>query len=263
MEIKAVAIDLDGTLLNSKREISGFNKAIIHKLVKKGIKVYLATGRLYKSLYKYKKFLELDSFVIASNGALLIDGKTDKVLMEFGLKEKQLKTLIKIARENDIHLNVFQGDNWYVEKLREEVKLYKNSSGLDYKLKNFDDLKEELIPKVMFIAEHEKLLNIEKKIEVLELPVYKAFSKPHYLEILNQGVSKGNTILKLLEKEGIKASECMAFGDGFNDFEMLNEVGMGIIMKNAPEKLKEKFEFIAETNDDDGVGKFLKKYFEL
>jgi len=264
MKIKGVAIDLDGTLLNTNHEISNYNKKVIRKLEEEGIRIMIATGRTYESLYKYKEELNLDSPVICYNGAKVMNGKNDEEILEMPLENKHVKEMIKIAREFNVHLNLFAEKKWYIEAKREEVELYKEISGLKYHLINFNDLNDKNIIKAMYVGEHEKLLEIENKLkEKLGAEIYKAFSRTFFLEILASDVSKGNTVIKMMKMEGIKADEIMAFGDGFNDLEMLEKVGIGVVMENAPLELKEKIAKKAKTNDEDGVGVYLNEYFNL
>ncbi|OQY09678.1 MAG: hypothetical protein B6I28_02560 [Fusobacteriia bacterium 4572_132] len=264
MKIKGVAIDLDGTLLNSNHKISTYNKKVLKKLKKKGIKIMIATGRTYESLYKYKEELDLNSPVICYNGAKVMNGKTDEEILEILLKNKCVEKMIKIARKFNVHLNLFAEKKWYVEEKREEVELYEKISGLKYHLIDFNELDDKNIIKAMYVGEHEKLLKVEKELEQkIGNEIYKAFSRTFFLEVLALNVSKGNTVIKVMEMEGIKAEEIMAFGDGFNDLEMLEKVGIGVVMENAPLELKEKISKKAKSNDEDGVGVYLNKYFDL
>ena len=157
MKLRAVAIDLDGTLLNSNHEISEFNMNVIEKLKREGVMVMISTGRLYSSLYKYKEKLNLDTPVICYNGAKVVDGKNDETIFEVNLKEEIVKYIVETARKHDVHLNLFQEEKWYVECKRDEVDKYAASSGLKYHLINFDDLNKVKVTKAMYVGEHEKL----------------------------------------------------------------------------------------------------------
>ena len=261
--IKGIALDLDGTLLNSEKKISNYNKKIIKQVVASGVTVVIATGRVYEALLSFQEELELKTPIVCYNGAVIIDENGRKIFSK-NLERDDTKKLINIARENNIHLNLFKDDKWYVEKEREEVVSYKKLSGLDYIVKDFDEF-EELNPiKLMYISDHKKLLNIEKEVdEKLNDSVYRAFSKPYFLEVLHKEVSKGKSIMGLFEKMGFHKDEIMAFGDGFNDYEMLTLVGHGVVMANAPIELKEKIGREALSNDEDGVGRYLANFFNL
>lgn len=258
MVIKLIAVDLDGTLLNSEHKISDYNYKILKEAEKNGIKVIISTGRLYSSLYKYKKELELKTPVICYNGAKAVDGITDETLFEVNLDEKITRRIIEIARENNIHLNLFQDEKWYIEATREEVEIYGNASGLEYHLLNFDNINNIKATKVMFVGENVRLKEIEKIIKSeFENQVYSAFSKPYFLEILDKKVSKGAALEKISKMLNIDRAEIMAFGDGYNDIEMLEFAGVGVVMGNSPEELKLMFENIADSCNNDGVGKFI------
>ncbi|MGM0508367.1 MAG: Cof-type HAD-IIB family hydrolase [Fusobacteriota bacterium] len=262
--INTVVLDLDGTLLNSKGEISKFNKEIIFKLKENGVNILIATGRIYKATSRYKEELKLETPIICYNGSMVIDGKTDMRIDEITVDNKIVKEVISIAREFDVHLNLFQDENWYIETNREEAQIYKELSGLKYHILDFEDLEINDITKLMYIGDHEKLIKINGLLEEkFGNKIYKAFSKPHFLEILNSESSKGKTLKKVLDKKGINLKNVMAFGDNYNDLEMLENVGLGVLMKNAPEGMHEKIKIKTKTNDEDGVGIYLKEYFNL
>lgn len=261
MAIKLIAVDLDGTLLNSNHEISDYNYSVIKEAERRGIAVVISTGRLYSSLYKYKEKLNLKTPVICYNGAKVVDGRDDSTIFERTIDEDVVKKVIKIAREKDVHLNLFQDEKWYVECRRDEVETYRNSSGLSYHLADFDKMEKLNVTKLMFVGENGILKEIEKIVKTeLGNFVYTAFSKPYFFEILDCKVSKGEALKKIAEQYEIRREEIMAFGDGYNDIEMLQYAGLGVAMGNAPEEMKEMFENIAETCDNDGVGKFIENY---
>lgn len=261
MAIKLIAVDLDGTLLNSNHEISDYNYCVIKEAERRGIAVVISTGRLYSSLYKYKEKLNLKTPVICYNGAKVVDGRDDSIIFERTIDEEVVKKVIKIAREKDVHLNLFQDEKWYVECRRDEVETYRNSSGLSYHLADFDKMEKLNVTKLMFVGENGILKEIEKIVKTeLGNFVYTAFSKPYFFEILDSRVSKGEALKKIAEQYGIEREEVMAFGDGYNDIEMLQYAGVGVAMGNAPEEMKLMFENRADICDNDGVGKFIENY---
>lgn len=264
MKIEAVATDLDGTLLNSEHKISEYNKKVLRKVTEIGIPVIIATGRIYTSLYKYKAELDLKTPVVCYNGAMVVDGMTDEKIYDVVLDKEIVKEIVNIARTENVHLNLFHGSEWYIEQTREEVETYKNTSGLEYHLLNEDDFENKLVNKLMFVGENQKLLQIEKILnEKFGNRIYKAFSRPYFLEVLDKNVSKGVSLLEVLKRMNINKENVIAFGDAENDAEMIEGVGMGIAMANASDKLKSKAKHVADTNDNDGVGRFLNEYLKL
>ncbi len=258
--IKAVILDLDGTLLDDNHTISKTNKEIIFKLKEKGVKVFLATGRSYNSMKEYHKELKLDTPAICFNGAKVIF--PDSTYKEFPIEEKELKTLIDISHSTKTHLNIYQGEKWYVEdEINEESRIYKEISGLSPIKKDFYTLKKYFTTKALYISDHEKLLKVEKEIKKhLGESVYTTFSKTFFLEVMKNNVNKGTTMTKVFKDEGIDINKTIAFGDGLNDIEMLKMAGVGVAMDGAFKELKDIADYITISNSKSGVGEFLKKY---
>ncbi|MGL4509047.1 Cof-type HAD-IIB family hydrolase [Cetobacterium sp.] len=263
--MKAVALDLDGTLLNSKKEISEENKNILKKLSENGVEILIVTGRPYPITKKIAESLEIPLTVICYNGARVMNLKTDEIIFEKVLEEKQVLKIIEFCRKNKKDLNLFQNDIWYVEDLESiGTKYYKKNSRLEPTLKSFNTFDSFKMIKSIIIDENNVLEEVEKELrEILGNSVYFTYSQDKYLEILNKDVNKGLTLKNILEEKGIEMSECIAFGDAHNDLEMLELAGVGVAMGNAHEILKSRVQHITDTNDNDGVGKFLKKFYDI
>lgn len=263
--MKAVALDLDGTLLNSKKEISEENKNILKKLSENGVEILIVTGRPYPITKKIAESLEIPLTVICYNGARVMNLKTDEIIFEKVLEEKQVLKIIEFCRKNKKDLNLFQNDIWYVEDSESiGTKYYKKNSRLEPTLKSFDTFDSFKMIKSIIIDENNVLEEVEKELrEILGNSVYFTYSQDKYLEILNKDVNKGLTLKNVLEEKGIEMSECIAFGDAHNDLEMLELAGVGVAMGNAHKILKNKVSYIAETNDNDGVAKFLREIYHI
>lgn len=262
MNYKLVAIDLDGTLLRSDHNISEYSKDVLRKLDEKGIKVVIATGRSYSSARHKIKDLKLDQPVVCYNGAMIRNGKTHEILEHCSLKPEISRKLIEIARREDIHFHGFYNGEFLHEKVTESSKLYQEVSGLEGQVVNFEDYFDHEYTKGMFIADHDELLPIEKEVrDLFQNNIYMAFSKPFFLEVMDSSASKANALNRIIEEEGIKREEVIAFGDGLNDAEMLEFAGKAIVMKNAVDVLREKYENSKYSNDEDGVAKYLEELF--
>ncbi|MGL6168931.1 MAG: Cof-type HAD-IIB family hydrolase [Fusobacteriaceae bacterium] len=258
--MKAIALDLDGTLLNSQKEISIENREILKSLYKKGVEILIVTGRPYPITKKIAQSLEIPVTTICYNGARVIDLETDKVLFEELLSEEDVSKIINFCKEHKKDLNLFQNDIWYVQDLEAfGTQYYKKNSKLEPVLKSFESFENLKMLKTIIIDENEILNTVEKNLrKVLGDSVYYTYSQDKYLEILNKLVNKGETLKKVLKEKGIEMSECIAFGDAQNDIEMLKAVGVGVAMGNAHESLKQSADYITDTNDNNGVAKFLK-----
>ena len=258
--IKAVILDLDGTLLDDNHIISDTNKEILKKLKDRGVKIFLATGRSFDSMKKYHEELELTTPAICYNGAKVVYPNGE--FNEYPLEENPVKLLIDIARRTKTHLNIYQDEIWYCEDTtNEETKIYINISELTPVQKNFNEFDKYFSTKALYIGEHEELLIIEKEIKSqLGNSVHTTFSKPFFLEVLQGDINKGTTMKKIMKNEDIPISQVVAFGDGLNDLEMLETAGIGVAMEKSFEKLKQVADYITTSNNNSGVGEFLKKY---
>lgn len=257
--IKAVAIDLDGTLLNDKKELSKKNIEGLKLAKNNGCEILIVTGRSYYSAKQAVEDLNMSLNIICYNGAKVVD-ENGQVIFEKPLEEKIVRELIEISHNTKIHLNLYQNEIWYVENSNNfETDYYKKNSGLEPQEQNFGIFENYNMTKALFIAENDVLKDLEKKLrDLLGEKVYMAYSDERYLEVLNSEVNKGLTLENILKTKNIDMSECIAFGDAGNDIEMLTNVGWGVAMENASEKVKEKVKFFAKSNNESGVGEYLK-----
>ena len=264
MKYKAVISDLDGTLLNSKHEISDYSKRIIKRVIDRGIKFFIATGRHHIDADHIRRKLELDTILITSNGSRVHDVGREE-LLAYDIDDIIVQEILNMDIDGEIHANVYQGDSWFVQVETDWLVEFHRESGFRYEVMDFKKLEKYDASKLFFVCQdHEKLLLLKEKIEeqfIDRLNI--TFSFPACLEIMAHGVSKGTALKTVLNQYGIKAEEAIAFGDGLNDLEMLKLVGKGLIMGNAHEKLKEALpqNEIIQTNDENGVANYLKGLF--
>lgn len=260
MKYKAVVLDMDGTLLNSKLEIDEKTAEELKKFRCIGGKVYIATGRTYLSLKPYYDILGLDTPVIAYNGAKVVSCFGDSIL-EYPMEDDLVKYFIDVSRRTGIHLNLYQNEKWLVESpFNKESEIYEEISGLSPEEADFENLEEYFSTKVLFIAEKEKLDQLRNEILVdLDGLVHVTASKPFFLEIMKKGVNKGETLKKLMKSEGINLEEVIAFGDGLNDLEMIKTAGLGVAMGNSYEELKAVADMVTKDNDSNGIGEVMSE----
>ncbi len=260
MKIKAIFMDMDGTLLRSDHTMSDKLKEKLIELDKNGIKIFISTGRMYAAALPYLKQLGITTPVITYNGGKIVDPSTSETLYENPVTAETVKRVIEVSRETGIHLNLYSDDKLYVENETPEGKAYAEKTGLKYVLVNFDEFIGKTSTKALFLGENEKLVKLKEELE-RELPqsIF-VFSQPTYLEVLNGGVSKGKAVKELMNKYGFSEDEVMTFGDQWNDFDMLKLVKYGYLMGNASEDLKKEFteDRITLSNDDEGIYHIIK-----
>ncbi|MGL5356373.1 MAG: Cof-type HAD-IIB family hydrolase [Cetobacterium sp.] len=259
--MKSIALDLDGTLLNSEKDISQKNISILRKLYNDGIEIFIVTGRMYSATQRVINKIGLPLIAICYNGAKVINSKDNSVIFEQSLPEDIVKILIEISRKNKNHLNLYQNEEWLVEDTDNwQTKYYEKNIGFGPIEKNFDNLESYRMTKALFVDERVNLIKIENEINNrLGGKVHLTYSQEKYLEVLNYDVNKGKTLEKILVEKKLDLESCIAFGDANNDKEMLMAVGCGVAMGNAEEELKSIAKYITDRNDEDGVSKFLER----
>lgn len=263
-----VVSDLDGTLLNSKHEISPFTRSVIHRLNDDGIRFVFATGRHHVDVGKLAQQLDIDMYLITSNGAR-VQNPSGQMIIRHDIYPGLVTRLVAMGREYNgtVLSSIYQEDNWFIEQRHEKVDQFSDENHFAHTLKNLDEVDTSGVSKVFFLAEtHEGLLPLEQQIrDTLGEQVSMTFSLPYCLEVMAPGVCKGVALAEVLNLKGFGFDDAMAFGDGMNDYEMLQEVAKGLLMGNADTKLREllpDYEMIG-TCDEDGVAHYLRQSYGL
>ncbi|MFZ5965728.1 MAG: Cof-type HAD-IIB family hydrolase [Bacillota bacterium] len=272
MDYKLVVCDMDGTLLNSEGKVSDENKETLEALQEKGVHVAVATGRIFTSAKVYAKYLRIVTPIIACNGALVKDLKNNENVYESPLSKEDCLKIVDICRKKNLYFHFYSEDTFYTEKLENKSLKYsewnKTQKEEDrIKIETIKDAKEllvnseEKIYKFLVIDENTDLLE-EVREELVKAGNIEC-SKSWYnnMEVMNRGVKKGTAVKNLAESLGIKPEEIVCIGDNENDISMLEYAGMGIAMGNAEDKVKQKANYVTDTNDESGVAKALKKFF--
>ena len=261
-----VVSDLDGTLLNSEHQISVRTKEVIRRLNAAGIKFVFATGRHHVDVGRLADELDISMYLITSNGAR-VHNPAGQAIIRHDIFPELVPELIDLGRSypGKVLTNLYQDDSWFIEEQHEAVDYFSDESKFAYKLQNLDTVNVTGVSKVFYLAEnHENLLPLEQRIkEELGEQVSMTFSLPICLEVMASGVCKGVALAEVLKLKGHAFQDAVAFGDGMNDYEMLQEVGKGLIMGNCDQKLKAllpELEVIGHCNDD-AVADFLERHY--
>ena len=285
---KLVAIDLDGTLLDSYGNISLKNKSVIEAVKRKGTKVIIASGRNKTSALSFSKDINSSEYVICNNGATLYDIKNNKNIYNQYIDKKKALDIIKICDENSIFYSIYTEDfviantmNYNVlffesengktlEEQRTNIKIIKDVYNYINENENVNVLKMNICDnnKIIFDRIISKLKNI-KEVNVLDVEhmtkkIIKTGTEEvtieyYYTEITSEGVNKWNAISRLIDILNISKEEVITIGDNANDIMMIKEAGMGVIMGNAAPYLKDSANFETKTNNEDGVAEALEK----
>ncbi|OFI49462.1 sugar-phosphatase [Floricoccus tropicus] len=264
--IKLVAIDIDGTLLNDKREITENVKNAIQDAKKAGVKIVITTGRPLpgvKDILDQLNLREEGDYVITYNGALVQATDTGEEFIREPLSKEDFLEIETESRRIAVHMHAITSSGIYTAN--RNIGRYSVHESFLVNMPLYYRTAEEMgdleFVKMMYIDEPQIL---DSAIEKLDKEFYEKYtivkSAPFYLEILNKKASKGNAVMHLADKLGIKVEETMAIGDEENDRSMLEVVGNPVVMENGNPEIKKLAKYITKSNNEDGVSHAIKTY---
>lgn len=271
MDIRLIALDLDGTTMNSGNQLSPYNRKAIEDAIAAGIEVVVASGRAFTSLPKEVLEIQGLRYAISSNGAHISDLRREGFLHSSFIDGKTVDEAIRIAKQEELMLEAFCDGHPYIERsLYEDVRvrgsMYRNQ---DYVIKTrtpIDDL-------LSFMAKHRDVLeNInfffydDAKLERVK-PMLYGLPNCHVTSSVRNNIEVGGihstkafALKRLAQDLDILPSQIMSFGDAGNDILMIQYAGFGVAMGNAWGEVKAAANYVAPSNDEDGVGKTIRKF---
>ena len=264
-----IIFDLDGTLTNSKKEVTKYTKDCLLRLQEAGAKIALASGRPTYGVTPLAQELLLpryEGYILSYNGGKITACSTGKTLFRQQLPDGAIPRLAALRDELSLELLTYEGtciitedpENPYVQKEaainRMEVR----------KISSFADYVTFPVTKCLMVGEGSYLASVESYAAQQlgeDFSVYR--SEPYFLEIVPQGIDKARSLERLLSSLSLKKENLLAFGDGYNDISMLRYAGLGVAMANASEEVKKAANRITLSNDEDGVARILEELFPL
>ncbi|MFC4768327.1 Cof-type HAD-IIB family hydrolase [Effusibacillus consociatus] len=260
-QYKLVAIDLDDTLLREDLTISERNRQTIRQVIQKGVIVTIATGRMYASAKRFAVQLELDVPLITYQGALIKTALTGEVLYEKLLHPGVVKSVIQLAFDRGIHVQAYSNDALYTQEENEEVRAYTELVGVNYQVADLMEIAEQGTPKVLYSGDPDFLDEFAHEVKAVvgnRANVFK--SKPHFLEVTHPEATKGQALDYLVQRLGITREEVIALGDSYNDLDMIEYAGLGVVMENAPEAIRQLADYVTGHHEKDGVAEALNRF---
>lgn len=266
MSIKAVFSDIDGTLLNDQHMMTENTKISIQNLLQNDIKFVLVSGRSPSGIFSVLNKYKFNCPIISYSGAIILD-ENKSIIHEKGMTIESATEIIEFIKKSNFNLtlNLFSFDEWITENRNDpEVKEEEKASCIESIEGDINSLKEgQIIHDILCMCHPDEIEEIEEKIsnKFPEFTVVK--SSKTYFEIMMNGVNKVNAVSHLCKMWNIDMKDVLAFGDNYNDIEMLEAVGHGIVMGNAPESIKNRIKNVTLDNNHDGFAFALNKYFEF
>ncbi|MCL2892322.1 sugar/pyridoxal phosphate phosphatase YigL [Brenneria tiliae] len=260
-----VASDLDGTLLSPDHTLSPYAKETLKLLTEKGIHFVFATGRHHMDVAQIRDGLGISAFMITSNGARVHNTQGD-LIFSHNLDPDIARDLYGVAHHNpDMLTHVYRDDEWFMNRQSPDEERFFKESVFKYQLFEPGLLETDGVSKIFFTCDsHEQLLTLEEAINARWGDrVNVSFSTLTCLEVMAGGVSKGHALEQVAKIIGFSLRECIAFGDGMNDYEMLSMAGKGCIMQNAHQRLKNVLPAleVIGSNAESAVPNYLRDLF--
>ncbi len=273
MDIRLIATDLDGTLLDEEKKVPEENMAMLRKCAEHGIEIVPATGRTVKGIPETLKTLPGVRYVIATNGAVVADLEEDRILDTCRLPVETAVKIMELARDShdDIMYDAYiEGNGYTRQEFMDNIRRYVKTEGMVALVmrtrKAVPDsiayVKEQGKPvdKInLYFADMDARARMRETLKGIK-GILVSSSIPNNLEINAEGADKGSALLRLVGLLHIKREETMAFGDGENDISMIAMAGIGVAMENGVDQVRAAADHVTGTNEEAGVAAAIRKF---
>lgn len=249
---KVIVFDLDDTLLMQDKTISKFTFNILKELKEKGFILVINTAR---GLFATKEYIDLikPNFSILNGGSLIIDTNYN-IVYENKIEFNIFKEIYEYVSSNTLRLTLETSKGQYTNQ---ESRVGVFDAKLLVSLKDLTDISIYKI--VLETRNKEDLIQMCQRLNIS----YTQYFNGYWYRINNLKVTKLIGLLKLLSYINLSSEDCIAFGDDIGDLEMLNGVGRGVVVDNADDKVKSQVKYQCKSNEQNGVAKYLKEYYNL
>lgn len=246
-DVKIIFTDLDKTILNDDKEISDFSKEVLLNLKNKKIPLVLSTARIYQTSYRFYKELEC-SGIIYCNGAAVKYG--DTIIRQYKMDDEQVQVMVcgilkkvhqvrfSVMTKNEMFTNYYDKNTVFIKNCREQ---------------KFKDSIRVIFYELSLESEQQLLREWGKVFQINRL-------EGKNVMVCSKEATKMNGVNAILDYIGMHKEQAAIFGDDWNDLECLEQAGYGVVVSNADEEIKKRVRYHCESNNKDGVAKWIKKY---
>jgi Cof subfamily protein (haloacid dehalogenase superfamily) len=262
-EIKALVLDLDGTLLTDEKTIGPRTFRALQLLRDRGLKLVIASGRTYGTARTYTESLDISEPYVLANGALVAESQTGKALLSHMLDWDVSRTSITLGRQAGLHIHLF-ADRLYYEVDDPYERQMDPLCFEQGKQVNFDGMFFPELTKLLLVGDENASRGVLEELR-RRFPgrLYAVRSAPGYYEVMNSKANKAAGIREVGRMLSIPISRFLAIGDAENDAEMLSQAGIAAAMGNGMPAVKEIADYVLGTNNEDAIGVFLEEFFKL
>lgn len=280
-DIRIIALDLDGTLLDSEKRLSEVNRAALERAAERGVLIVPTTGRFFGMMPPAVRDLPFVRYAITINGAQVYDRETDTAIVRDEIPLDMALGVMEVLDRFDVIYDCYrQNWGWMTAALQEKAADYATNEHYLKMVREFrkpvPELKAHLkatandgdVQKIMLFARNTQVSGLSSQVlDAIRLELAARFpeikvtsSTWNNIELNIRTAHKGNALKRFAEHLGLGLANCMAFGDGMNDFTMVEAAGLGVAMANAEPEVKRVAKWIAPSNDDDGVAAGLEEW---
>ena len=276
-DIRIIALDLDGTLLDSQKRLSEVNRAALERAAKAGAHIVPTTGRFFGMMPPAIRDLPFVRYAITINGAQVYDRETDTAIARDEIPLETALSIMELLDGYDVIYDCYRCNwGWMTEAFKRKAEHYATDEHYLKMVYDFrrpvPELKAHLretaadgdVQKVLLFARKDDREAALKTLGEITAAVNARFpeikvtsSTWNDLELNIRTAHKGNALKRFAEHLGLSLANCMAFGDGMNDFTMVEAAGVGVAMANAVDEVKRVAKIVTASNDEDGVAKVL------
>ena len=265
-DIKMLVLDIDGTLTNSQKEITLETKKAIHAIQERGHKVMLASGRPTPGMKRYAEELELEKYggyLLSFNGGRIINCRSGEIVYQQMFPAVLIPKIYHFAKRHDCGLITYYGEKILLAtRMDDYIALESRINQMKMmEVEDFLGFIDFDVNKLLMTAPPDKAEQYEKELNEKYGDIISVYrSEPFFIELMPKGIDKASSIDRMLSTVGMTRENTICCGDGFNDMTMIEYAGVGVAMANAQEKVKEKADYITDSNDEDGIVKVIDKF---
>ena len=260
--IKIILSDIDGTFLKDDKTPCALHAKAIKEVLAKGLRFAFVSARMPEAIYPITDALGLNHTPVISYGGAFVLTEAEEIIFDKKIAANDARGILAaMNRWQDITINYYAGRRWFVKEIDKRVQFEMDITGATAEVKNFGAaLNENILPnKIMVICEPPTCEEMERELGKLFPTLNVVRSAPYLLEVMDKSVSKATGIEILLNHYGFTVDEAIAFGDNYNDVEMLSYIPQSVVMANAPAAVKKLAAAVTDSNEAGGIYTYLKK----